>query len=176
MPVLSFRTKLVSAMMLVVAGVSLVTLLETQQRVKANYERMFRKQFDWQINYFTSLQDARLSAVKEQCLKLSQSVRLIAAMNERPVPADILYDTTADEQTRVVLASMFQEVRLAGIAGSRRVQANLFRFLDADGNAIRPPEKKESARFGMAGPKKRLEEKLSHVQGALISPERQQVG
>jgi class 3 adenylate cyclase len=177
MPVLSFRTKLVSAMMLVVAGVSVVTLLETQQRVKANYERMFRKQFDWQINYFTSLQETRLNAVMEQCLKLSQSVRLIAVMNERPIPADILYDTTGDEQTKVVLASMFQEVRLAGIAGSRRVQANLFRFLDADGNAIRPPEKKESARFGMAGPRKqRLEEKLSHIRGALVSQERQQVG
>jgi hypothetical protein len=67
MPVLSFRAKLVLAMMLVVAGVSTATLFVTQRRVQANYERMFRRQFDWQINYFTSLQDARLSAVKEQC-------------------------------------------------------------------------------------------------------------
>lgn len=164
-------------MMLVVVGVSTLTLLETQQRVQANYDRMFRKQFDWQINYFTSLQDARLSAVKEQCLKLSQSVRLIAAMNERPIPADILYDTTGDEQTRVVLVSMFQEVRLAGIAGSRRVQANLFRFLDSDGQAIHPPPTNAPARFGMAGrSKQRLEEKLSHIRGALAAPERQQVG
>ncbi len=163
-------------MMLVVAGVSTVTLLETQQRVQANYERMFRKQFDWQISYFTSLQETRLSAVKEQCLKLSQSVRLIAAMNERPIPADILYDTTSDEQTRVVLVSMFQEVRLAGIAGSRRVQANLFRFLDSDGQAIHPPATNGPARFGMARSKQRLEEKLSHIRGALAAAERQQVG
>lgn len=176
MPVLSFRMKLTSAMMLVVAGVSTATLLETQQRVQANYARMFRKQFDSQINYFTSLQEARLIAVKDQCLKLSQSVRLIAAMNEQPIPADILYTTTGDEQTRVVLASMFQEVRLAGIAGSRRVQANLFRYLDSEGRAI-PPPPKEAPRFGMAGPRKqRLEEKLSHIRGALAAPERQQVG
>src|ERR1043165_9890498 len=83
-PVLSFRTKLVLAMMLVVAGVTVATLYVTQRRVQANYGRMFRKQFDWQINYFTSLQDARREVVKDQCLKLSQSVRLIAAMNERP--------------------------------------------------------------------------------------------
>ena len=59
MPVLSFRAKLVLAMMLVVAGVSIATLFVTQQRVQANYERMFRRQFDWQIHYFTSLQEAR---------------------------------------------------------------------------------------------------------------------
>ena len=120
MPVVSFRTKLVLAMMLVVAGVSLATLSVTQRRVQENYDRMFRRQFDWQINYFTSLQDARLSAVKEQCLKLSSSVRLVAALDTRPIDASVLYDTTGDEEKRVILASMFQERRLAGIAGSRR--------------------------------------------------------
>jgi class 3 adenylate cyclase len=175
MPVLSFRAKLVLAMMLVVAGVSIATLFVTQQRVQANYERMFRRQFDWQIHYFISLQDTRLSAVKEQCQKLSSSVRLIAALDARPVDANVLYDTTEDEQKRVLLVSMFQEVRMAGIAGSRRVQANLFRFLDADGRAIQPPEK-DRARFGMVGSKWRLEEKLTHIRGALSSPERQQVG
>jgi class 3 adenylate cyclase len=175
MPVLSFRTKLVLAMMLVVAGVSLATLSVTQRRVQENYDRMFRRQFDWQINYFTSLQDARLSAVKEQCLKLSSSVRLVAALDTRPIDASVLYDTTGDEEKRVILASMFQERRLAGIAGSRRVQANLFRFLDADGKAIQPPEK-DRARFGMVGPKWRLEEKLSHIRGALAGAELQQVG
>jgi class 3 adenylate cyclase len=174
MPVLSFRAKLVLAMMLVVAGVSIATLSVTQQRVQANYERMFRRQFDWQINYFTSLQDARLSAIKEQCQKLSLSVRLIAALEARPIDANVLYDTTEDE--RVLRVSMFQEVRMAGIAGSRRVQANLFRFLDADGKAIQPPVEKDRARFGMAGPKWRLEEKLARIRGALTSPEQQQVG
>jgi class 3 adenylate cyclase len=175
MPVLSFRAKLVLAMMLVVAGVSIATLFVTQQRVQRNYERMFRRQFDWQINYFTSLQDARLGAVKEQCQKLSSSVRLIAALEASPIDANVLYDTTADEQKRVLLVSMFQEVRMAGIEGSRRVQANLFRFLDADGKAIQPPEK-DRARFGMVGPKWRLEEKLTHIRGALSNPEQQQVG
>src|SRR5580765_4132389 len=157
MPVLSFRAKLVLAMMLVVAGVSIATLFVTQQRVQANYERMFRRQFDWQINYFTSAQEARLDVVKEQCLKLSQLVRLISAMNENPIPANILYDTTGDE--RALMGSIFQESRLAGLPGGIRLQASLLRFLDAGGNAIPPPDK-DRFRFGMGGPRSHLEDKL----------------
>jgi class 3 adenylate cyclase len=173
MPVLSFRTKLVLAMMLVVAGVSVATLFVTQQRVQANYERMFRKQFDWQINYFTSVQEARLDVVKGQCLKLSQTVRLISAMNESPIPADILYDTTGDEQERALMVSIFQETRLAGLPGGARLQASLLRFLDAEGKAIPPSDK---FRFGMGGPRSHLEDKLKAIRGVLGSPERQQVG
>src|SRR5215475_7139865 len=172
MPVLSFRTKLVLAMMLVVAGVSVATLFVTQRRVQANYERMFRKQFDWQINYFTSVQEARLDVVKGQCLKLSQTVRLISAMNESPIPADILYDTTGDEQERALMISIFQETRLAGLPGGTRLQASLLRFLDSEGKAIPPSDK---FRFGMGGPRSHLEEKLKAIRGVLGSPERQQV-
>jgi class 3 adenylate cyclase len=175
MPVLSFRAKLVLAMMLVVAGVSIATLFVTQQRVQANYERMFRRQFDWQISYFTSAQEARLDVVKEQCLKLSQLVRLISAMNENPIPANILYDTTGDEQERALMGSIFQESRLAGLPGGIRLQASLLRFLDAGGNAIPPPDK-DRFRFGMGGPRSHLEDKLKAIRGALGSPERQQVG
>jgi hypothetical protein len=45
MPVLSFRSKLLLAMMLVVAGVSVTTLLVTQRRVQADHDRTFRTQF-----------------------------------------------------------------------------------------------------------------------------------
>jgi class 3 adenylate cyclase len=175
MPVLSFRTKLALAMMLVVAGVSVATLFVTQRRVQANYERMFRKQFDWQINYFISVQEARLDVVKEQCLKLSETVRLISAMSESPIPADILYATTGDEQARALMFSITEETRLAGLPGGVRIQARLLRFLDAEGKAIPPPEK-DKFRFGMGGPRSHLEDKLKAIRGVLGSPERQQVG
>jgi class 3 adenylate cyclase len=174
MPALSFRTKLVLAMMLIVAGVSVATLFVTQQRVQANYERMFRKQFDWQINYFTSLQEARLDQTKEQCLKLSQSVRLIGAISEQPIEADILYDTTQDE-VRALMVNILQETRLAGVPSRQRLQASLLRFLDADGKPVPPPEK-DKFRFGMAGPRSHLEEKLVRIRQALSSSEHQQVG
>ena len=173
MPILSFRFKLLLAMMIMVAGVSVTTFFLTQRRVQANYERMFRKQFERQISYFTSLQETRLGAVKDQCLKLSQSVRLLAAMDEKEIPAEILYDIT-DDELRLLLVSVFQEVRLAGVAGSRRVQATLVRFLDALGKPIPPPEKVRN-RFGLVSARK-LEQKLTHIQEALDSPERQQVG
>src|SRR6185295_3284699 len=99
---LSFRTKLLLAMMLVVAGVSVAALLVTQRRVQANYDRMFRSQFERQVGYFTGLQEARLGSVKGQCLTLSQSVRIIAAMQEPEIDLVILYATAYDEFRNVL--------------------------------------------------------------------------
>ena len=88
MPALSFRLKLLLAMMLVVGGVSFATLFVTQRSVQNNYERMFRKQFERQLAYFTGLQDARLSPLKEMALNLCQDARYIVAMRrEHPALA-----------------------------------------------------------------------------------------
>src|SRR5438552_7846432 len=102
MPVLSFRFKLVLAMMLVVAGVSVTTLLITQRRVQATYQRTFRNQFERQINYFVGLQETRLAAVKEQCLKLSQSVPLLTALEQAKVDPETVY-LNASNELRTVL-------------------------------------------------------------------------
>src|SRR5262249_1320816 len=98
-----------------------------------------------------------------------------SAMNESPIPADILYATTGDEQERALRVSIFQETRLAGLPGGVRLQALLLRFLDSEGKAISPPDK-DRFRFGMGGPRSHLEEKLKAIRGVLGSSERQQVG
>src|SRR5205809_5549771 len=79
---LGFRAKLLLAMMLVVVGISVTTLFITQRQVQARYELNLRNQFDQQITYFISLQESRLGNIKEQCLKLSGLVRLIARFKE----------------------------------------------------------------------------------------------
>jgi hypothetical protein len=94
---LTFRTKLLLAMMLVVAAFH-ATLLVTQRRVQANYERTFRGQFEQQIDYFTSLQDARLEWVKEMS-QLAQSVRARIMKNQRSTPTS----THGDDELRGVL-------------------------------------------------------------------------
>ena len=51
MPRLSFRFKLLLAMMFVVGGVSGMTLYLTQKRVQAAYEKLFKNKLDAQITY-----------------------------------------------------------------------------------------------------------------------------
>lgn len=170
---LTFRTKLLLAMMFIVGGVSVATLLVTQQRVEENYERMFRRQFERQIGYFTALQDARLGAVKDQCLKLSQSVRLIAAMGEHDVDAADLYQIAAGE-LREVMGGLAGEVRPGG-PPPRRMRAAFFRFLDASGKPLSPPDNPADRALSLSF-QRQLESKLVVVRDVLASGEPQPVG
>ncbi len=105
MAALSFRVKLLLAMMLIVAGVTGATLLATQKRVKAAYLDLFQEQFETLINYFADKQEARLSAAKDKCLELARSVRFTAFFlsNENPDPEDIndFYKIAQDELREV---------------------------------------------------------------------------
>jgi class 3 adenylate cyclase len=175
MPALSFRLKLLLAMMLVVGGVSFATLVVTQRSVRDNYERMFRKQFERQLAYFTSLQDARLSPLKEMALNVCQDARYIVAMKHEPVPTNFLYSIT-NEELRTLRLSVFEGARQARAGGPRPLLATMFRFLDSRGRLIQPPvEERARALFGVANPR-RSEQQLSLVRGAMDRPEPQQVG
>ncbi|MBP7775514.1 MAG: adenylate/guanylate cyclase domain-containing protein [Acidobacteria bacterium] len=121
--VLSFRLKLLGAMMLVVAGSAAMTLVTLQRRVEAGYERLLQKQFDQAIAAFTAFQDARLESVKRRCRELGQSVRLRAALQAAADEGavEILYENATDE-----LRDVLEE-------------ASFFRFLGPDGGILLPP-------------------------------------
>src|SRR6476646_8283604 len=128
MPRFTFRFKLLLAMMFVVTGVCVATLLVAQRRVQKNYERMFRNQFERQIGYFTASQDARLGNIKEQCLKISQNVRIVAMMGEPELESTNLYRTAKDEL--------------------RSAPSDEMLFIDAEGNVVTPPLELRSRPFG----------------------------
>jgi class 3 adenylate cyclase len=170
----SFRTKLLLAMMVVVAGVSGTTLYVLQQRVQANYARLFRTQFERQLGFFIALQDSRLEKVKEQTLKLSQSPPVITALSGTTQAAVERVYLTASNEMRSVLVSMFQEARLANSRTVRRYPANFVRFLDQAGRTLDPPEGMRR-QMGMLN-KRLMEQKLAGIRGVLQKPERQQIG
>jgi class 3 adenylate cyclase len=95
MPRLSFRFKLLFAMMLVVGGVSGVTLYLTQMRVQAAYEKLFKDKLEAQITYVPREQELRIGSIKSECERLAKSVRIIAAMRE--ADAQQLYRVGRDE-------------------------------------------------------------------------------
>src|SRR4029079_691121 len=174
MPVLSFRLKLVLAMMLVVAGVSVTTLLITQRRVQATYEKTFRNQFERQINYFTSLQETRLGAVKEQCLKLSQSAPLLDALQQLPMEPEAIY-LSASNDLRTILLNVFQENRMT-LSARVRASGTFFRFLDAHGKVIEPPARMSAQYLALGYARKIIDAKIARVRGAIEGSEKQQIG
>ena len=174
MRALSFRLKLVLAMMLVVAGVSVTTLFITQRRVQVTYEKTFRNQFERQINYFTSLQEARLGTVKEQCSRLAQSPQLITTLQRDIIESEAVY-LSASNDLRTLILSALQETRTAS-AIPRRGAGMFFRFLDAQGKILDPPDRMRAQFLALGYMRRLVEQKLAHVGDAMNSPERQQVG
>jgi class 3 adenylate cyclase len=77
---MSFRLKLLLAMMLVVGAITGATLLATQRKVQNAYEEIFEEQFRNQIGYFAQLQELRLANTRERSLQFAKSPRVQSAM------------------------------------------------------------------------------------------------
>lgn len=97
---LGFRFKLVIAMMVIVAAVSIATFLVTQNQVETAYSRLFKASLENQITYLPKEQEARLSYVRELCRTLVDSVRLQAALKEGD--AEDIYVRARDELKNVL--------------------------------------------------------------------------
>lgn len=126
---LSFRFKLLLAMMVVVAGVTGTTLYVTQTRMQAAYQKLFAERFTGQIAVFNSMQEARLASVKAKCLEMCQSVRLRAALEEGDMR--VIYGNAQDELRDVLGDNVRQRRQLP--------RAILVRFIDAQGKELVPP-------------------------------------
>ena len=128
-PALNFRLKLFLAMMLVVTGVAGAALLVTQRAVAATYSEIFEERFRAEVDLFSAAQEARLAAVRDKCLELAGSVRLIAAMDENDVA--LLYKIAFDELREVLNPEL-----------PRRAlrRASFFRFVANDGRVLPPPD------------------------------------
>src|SRR4051812_33991675 len=125
---MSFRIKLLLAMMLVVGAVTTATLLATQKKVQAAYQEIFEGLFQNEITYFTQLQDARLTPIRAESLEAVKSVRIVAALNE--LRAEPTPDRIKD------LYQIFENVFFAPGSAARRSLGGprpFFRFLDENG-------------------------------------------
>ena len=141
---LSFRFKLLAAMMLTVAGVTGATLYVTQQRMQAIYDRLLARQFDAAVAATSADQEYRLGLVKEKTLALSDSVRLNAVMidgdprTQYQVAGDELRDVL-DEEARGEGGSAPRRPLARGGGGPKGFRATFLLLLDADGNEILRP-------------------------------------
>ncbi len=157
---LSFRWKLFLAMMLVVTGVAGAALLVTQQAVAATYAKIFRERFRAEADLFSAAQQARLTAIKDKCLELARSVRLVAALEERDV--ELFYQIAFDELREVMTPE----------AAPR--PATFFRLIDHDGAVIPPPDARAGALDG--GSSEKAEASLSAAARAMGEADTQAFG
>ncbi len=165
---MSFRLKLLIAMMLVVGAVTTATLLATQQRVQAAYEQIFDEQFRNQIQYFANLQEARLSGIRQTSLGLASSVRMLAGMEILLTEKD---GETVEDLYRISRNELFKP----GSGGSRGGPAPFFRLLDVHGDVLThstaPPHR------GNRPPSRRdLDLQLEGLAKAMEGADQQQVG
>jgi len=163
MPALSFRSKLLLAMMLVVVGVTAATLLVTQQYVQTSYHNLFRDQFASQLRLFTEMQSFRLSTATNKCLALAKSVRLQEALQ-----ADVAKDIAEEIQFEL------KEVLSLEVAGHGNFVAKLLCFLNAEGQFLPLSEQLEQANAGLNV--RKLATVLSGISQSMKPTERQQIG
>src|SRR5215831_8917751 len=79
---MSFRLKLLLAMMLLVVGVTVTTLVITETQVRLSYERHFQQSSQEQVRFFLQQRQARLDPIKERVLAAAGNIRLLASMRE----------------------------------------------------------------------------------------------
>jgi signal transduction histidine kinase len=130
---LSFRTKLLLALMLIGVAVTSATLYLAENNLRANHQQILDTQFQNQLRSFLAVQDVQSSAIAERCRALSHSVRLRAALEERDV--DDLYRNALAE-----LQGIFDPNEPAQGYERHSVRASFFRFFDADGGILPPGE------------------------------------
>jgi class 3 adenylate cyclase len=125
----SFRTKILLALVLVAGGLVTAALLVAQWSVAGVQRATAAEAFERDVAFVAALQSARLAGVRAKCLELARSVRLIAAVEEGD-PA-ILYRIALDELRDVVRP-----------ATARERPASFFRLLAPDGRVLHPDDER----------------------------------
>jgi signal transduction histidine kinase len=155
---LSFRAKLMLALMFVVVTITGATLFLTEKNLRQNQQRALDEQFQNRVRSFLAVQEERSRAIRDRCRTLSQSVRLRAALEEREI--DDLYQNALTE--------------LRGFFDARDGQGervSFFRFLDRNGQIV-PPGNQPA---GLNG-EEQLHDELGAIGRALNQVDDQSVG
>jgi signal transduction histidine kinase len=129
---LSFRAKLLLAMMLVVFAVTSATVYLAEKNRRANHQQLLDAQFQNRVQSFLKIQEAQSGVITEKCLTLSHAVRLRAALEERDV--DDLYTNALTE-----LEGILEHSGSSAENSPEITRASFFRFFDAAGSIL-PPE------------------------------------
>jgi signal transduction histidine kinase len=141
--VASFRRKLTVAMMMLVSFVAVSVLYFAQRNMADNVRLDFHREFQDELAALHAVQAVRHAALAERCRALAGKPRIHAALEDGA--PDLLYPSARDE----LLDVMGYDGGARREPGAYSLGALYYRFLDAKGRAIPPPNAKD---VGVLGP------------------------
>lgn len=126
-----FRTKLLTAIMLVVSATTLLALYFAERSLAANVAEDLEREFEAELAAVQRAEAVRSAALLERCRTLVRKPRIRAAFEDNAL--DLLYPNAEDE-LRDILGRGSDP---SGFA----LRAQFYRFLDSHGAVIPPPSR-----------------------------------
>src|SRR6266496_2135814 len=130
--VASFRTRLFTAIMVIVATLTALGFYLAQRKVTADAERNLQGNFQAEISALHKLEELRHAALAERCDVLAAKPRIHAAMEDNAI--DLLYPSAKDE-----LRDLMEGDEPPPEQAAQSLHAKFYRFLDNTGAVIKPP-------------------------------------
>ncbi len=158
--VASFRTRLFTAIMVIIATLTAFGLYLAQRKVTADAERNLQQIFQAELSSLHKLEELRHIALADRCNALALKPRIHAALEDNAL--DLLYPSAKDE-----LRDLMEGDEGLPQQAISSLQAKFYRFLDGTGAVLPPPNPKD---VGELDPKVEAELGLQKL------PEAQQIG
>src|SRR5262249_19385626 len=129
--VASFRTRLFTAMIIILATLTALGLYLAQRKVTADAERNLQENFQAELSSRHKLEELRHAALAERCDVLAAKPRIHAAMEDNAI--DLLYPSAKDE-----LRDLMEGEEPPPEEAAQSLHAKFYRFLDGTGAVIKP--------------------------------------
>src|SRR5437764_9517399 len=129
--VASFRTRLFTAMIVIVAAVTVLGLYLAQRKVTADAERNLQENFRAELSSLHKLEELRHAALADRCNALAGKSRIHAAIEDNAI--DLLYPSAKEE-----LRDLMEGDEPPPEQAARSLHARFYRFLDSTGEVIKP--------------------------------------
>jgi signal transduction histidine kinase len=138
---MTFRRKLLAAMMLVVTAITAAGLYFAQHKIASDVQDDLQREFQGELATIHGAQEVRQAALEERCMALVRKPRIHAALEDGAL--DLLYPSARDEMRDVTQAE-----GLPSEPSTRFLNARFYRFLDVKGAVISPPDAPEAGELG----------------------------
>src|SRR5947199_3190305 len=126
-----FRTRLFTAMMIVVATLTALGFYLAQRKVTADAERNLQQIFQNELSSLHKLEELRHAALADRCNALAAKSRIHAAIEDNAI--DLLYPSAKDE-----LRDLMEGDEPPPEQAAQSLHARFYRFLDSKGAVIKP--------------------------------------
>src|SRR5438552_17945817 len=129
--VASFRTRLFTAMMIIVAALTALGFYLAQRKVTADAERNLQENFQAELSSLHKLEELRHAALADRCNALAAKSLIHAAIEDNAI--DLLYPSAKDE-----LRDLMEGEEPPAEQAAQSMQATVYRLLDNTGSLIKP--------------------------------------